>query len=95
MKELISMKRCSELSFKHIPEKLSDKGLKTVSMFSFKSKLFKVMGSVALSPLSVRNSETCFSMINLFGFILGNAFHFEIRLYDILESCYFFQIIFS
>ena len=89
------MKRFSEIYLKKNQEKLSDKGLKTVSMFSFKSKLFKVMGSVALSPLSVRNSETCFSMINLFGFILGNAFHFEIRLYDILESSYFFQVIFS
>ena len=64
-----------------------------VSMFSFRSKLLKVMGSDELSPLSVRNSETCFSMINLFGFILCYTFHFEVRLYNIFECCYCFQII--
>lgn len=88
--ELISIKRCPELSFKHMPEKLSDRGLNTVSIFNFKSRLFNVTGSDALSPLSVRNADTCFSMINLFGFILCNSFHFKIWFHNVLEICDFF-----
>lgn len=76
--ELISIKRCPELSFKHIPEKFSDRGLKIVSTFNFRSRLFNVIGSDELSPLSVRNSETCLSIINLFNFILGYSFHFKV-----------------
>ena len=39
-------------------------------------RLFNVIGSDELSPLSVRNSDTCLSIINLFSFILGYSFHF-------------------
>ena len=75
-------------------EKFSDKGLKTVRIFSFRSRLFKVIASEVLSPLSIRNSETCFSMINLLGFILSDAFHFKVGLYDIFKIGNFLQIIF-
>ena len=62
-------------------------------MFNFKSKLFKAMGSDKLSPLSERNSETCFSITNLFGLMLCYTFHFKIRHHNILKNCYLFQII--
>ena len=76
--ELTSMNRCPELSFRHIPEKLSERGLNTVSTFSFRSRLFSVTGSDAPSPLSKRKAATCFSITNLFGFILGYPFHFQV-----------------